>query len=89
RLVRAITDRGYALVVPIALDLEYHNGVGSKMPWNKQVVTRSTTDVNVYRSEGLATRRHDEISSHAIMFHIDENGVIRKGHVYQPHGSAK
>lgn len=29
RLVRAITDRGYALVVPIALDLEYHNGVDS------------------------------------------------------------
>lgn len=39
-------------------------------------------DAFVYRSEGLATARHDEISSRAIMFHVtfERPGEIRPGH---------
>ena len=47
-----------------------------------QAVVRAQHDANVYRHEGRASARHDEISSHGIFVHISlENpGVIHAGH---------
>jgi hypothetical protein len=54
--------------------------------WNKQVVYRATNDTFVYRSQNQATVRHDEVSSHAIMFNL-KGGKIRPGHIYQTRGN--
>ena len=59
------------------------NDCGKPMKsWRKQVVYRATNDTFVYRSQNRATVRHDEVSSHAIMFNL-KGGKIRPGHVYQ------
>lgn len=47
---------------------------------------RAQHDAHVYRSEGLASARHDEISSYAISFYIT---LERPGTVYLGHSLAR
>ncbi|MDF1815597.1 MAG: hypothetical protein P1V20_25590 [Verrucomicrobiales bacterium] len=54
--------------------------------WKQQVTYRATNDTFVYRSRGNATARHDELSSPAIIFHV-QGGKLRSGHVYQNRGN--
>ncbi len=54
--------------------------------WNQQVIYRATNDTFVYRSEGKATARQDEISSPVVIFHTS-GGNIQPGHVYQERGN--
>lgn len=47
-----------------------------------RAVVRAQHDANIYRHEGRASARHDEISSHGLFVHLSlENpGVIHAGH---------
>jgi hypothetical protein len=54
--------------------------------WSQQVTYRATNDTFVYRSEGKATARHDEISSPVVIFHVS-SGELQPGHVYQERGN--
>ncbi|MDF1752242.1 MAG: hypothetical protein P1U89_05625 [Verrucomicrobiales bacterium] len=54
--------------------------------WKQQVTYRATNDTFVYRSQNKATTRHDEVSSPAIIFHV-QGGKLRSGHVYQYRGN--
>ena len=51
--------------------------------WKNQVKTRALTDSFVYRSEGKATTRHDEVSSPEVIFHTVKGGRVKAGHVFQ------
>ncbi len=47
---------------------------------------RAQYAANIYPYEGLATTRHDEVSSYAISFYVtfEEPSVVRLGHSYAP-----
>jgi len=45
-------------------------------------IERVRMNNTVYKYEGQAHRRHEEISSPEIIFHVDEYGRVVPGHVY-------
>jgi len=50
--------------------------------WSQQVTYRAINDTFVYRSEGKATARQDEVSGQAIIFHVSDGG-LQPGHAFQ------